>query len=488
MAKLIHMKRKTARRHAGRSRSGRIVMRSSGKASGASGRSIKGLLLFIRRNYKLLSIGAAVVAVGIVCLIVFLGNADKPASGEVAQAPESSPSPVNTLPGTLETYDYSAVDESVLAGLAGTDESLFTDEEELADSLFAEEGIRIGVTLGKIDSVEDEQILSRLEEVTNAAENQKLVYEVYYYNANGNYNQQIQDVRSLIKNKVDAIIVGLSDANSFNMVSMMAREEGIPVIALDAPVQSGYAVNVMADQQAWGAVYGEFMAEQLAAGNLVGIWGSQSDANDSARQSAVSGILAGVPQITVVGTSYAEWKKEDAKAAMAAFLTAGQVDGVITEEGMAEGVLDAFIEAGKLPRVMCADVTAGFIKKWYALKNGGLSIASKTEDKQDEDGPEPTPTPAVMLAQPGEMTVCAQPAPAAIGTVAFEIALRLAEGDSLVKEGETYSYQVNALITDENLGTYYEQIKDKEDSYAIRDFIVESDIDALFSPTEALES
>jgi ribose transport system substrate-binding protein len=227
------------------------------------------------------------------------------------------------------------------------------------------------------------------------------------------------------------------------------------------------------------------MAQNLSAGHVVGIMGSENNAADSARESAIYSALNDNDDISVVGTSYGAWKKTDAKAAMAAFLTDGQtVDGVITEEGMAEGVLEAFVEAGALPKVMCGDVTAGFIKKWYALKNGGLSFTPAANKKQDKNNPEPTPEPVLLLAQPGEMMVCAQPAPTALGAAAFEIALKLAEGRKLKKEGLTYAYQVETLITDDNLTTYYEQIKDKDDAYIIRDFIVTADIEALFEPAE----
>ncbi len=487
MAKLIYMKKKKSAR-------GSFNRRHPGQASvrGSSSRSVRGrhynrLWAFIRRNYKLISIGAAVIVAGVVCLIVFTSGTNRPTAGEAAAAPTATPtiSPLISVPPD-ETYDYSTVDESVLAGLTGTDDSLFTDEEDLADALFAEEGLRIGVTVGKLNSTENEQILSCLEDAANAAESQKLIYEVYYYNAGGNYNQQVQDVRSLIKNGVDAIIAGFSDKTSFSMVTMMAKEEGIPVVVIDAPTESDYAVNVVADEEAWGQVYGNFIAQNLAAGNVAAIFDNKDDPADSARLNAVLGTMTKSESLVAAGTSYASGKKADAKTAMAALLKAGAVDGVVTEDGMAEGILDAYIEAGTLPKVMCGDVTAGFIKKWYALKNGGLSITPKTDGKKDED--EPAPTPVLLLAQPDELVVCAQPSTAGLGAAAFEFALRLAEGRVLKTEGQTFEYQVNTLITEQNLGTYYEQVKDKDASFSIRDFIVTSEIEALFEAAEAAET
>ena len=488
MAKLIHMKKKPAKGYSAGLHSGQSAARGVSAVQRMRGRRPKGLWAFIRRNYKLLSIGAAGVVAGIVCLIIFVGSADKPASVETAGAPvaETATPTQSILPVAEGNYDYSSVDESVLAGLTGTDDSLFTDDEEMADALFTEEGLRIGVTVGSLDSSENEQILSRLEETANIVEGQKLVYEVYYYNANGNYNQQVQDVRSLIKNQVDAIIVGFSDETRFNMVSMMAKEQNIPVVAIDAPAELGCSVNIVADNQTWGETYGTFLAQNLIAGNIAAIFDNKDDPADSTRLSEALGAVAENQSLTVTGTAYAAGNKADSKAAMAALLKAGQVDGVITEDGMAEGILDAYIEAGTLPKVMCGDVTAGFIKKWYALKNGGLSVAPKTDGKKDDD--EPAPTPVLLLAQPDEMVVCAQPSTAGVGAAAFEFALKLAEGRKLKQEGMAFEYQVNVLVTDDNLDTYYEQIKDKDDDFTIRDFIVTSEIDELFEAAEAAET
>ena len=476
------MKKKSAKGYLGL-RSGYSAVRG-GAAQRMRGRRPEGLWAFVRINYKLLSIGAAAVVVGIICLIIFVGGAGEPVSVETA-APSSTPpatSAEGTIPVSEDAYDYSTADESILAGLAGTDDSLFTDDGEMADALSAEEGLRIGVTVGSLDSSENEKIMSRLEEAANAAEGQKLVYEVYYYNANKNYNQQVQDVRSLIKNQVDAIIVGFADETRFNMVTMMAREQNIPVVAIDAPAESGYSVNIVADNQMWGEVYGAFMAQNLTSGNVAAIFDDQKDPADSSRLNAALGALAKNKSLTATDKAYADGNNADAKTVMAALLKAGQVEGVITEDGMAEGVLDAYIEAGTLPKVMCGDVTAGFIKKWYALKNGGLSVAPETDNKKDDN--EPAPTPVLLKSQPGELVVCAQPSTAGVGAAAFEFALKLAEGRKLKQDGTTFEYQVNTLITDETLNTYYEQIKDKGDDYSIRDFIVTSQIEQLFAANE----
>lgn len=459
-------------------RSGR---RNARTAPGRKSRA-RGWKRLLRRYYKLAAIVGGVLIVGVLCLVLLLGGRNV---APVAQPAGASAAPA-TEADTGETYDYSEVDADTLAGLAGTDESLFSDDMEMAEALFEQQGIRIGVTVGGISSPEQEFILNRLEQAANAAETDQTIYKTYYCNANGSYNQQLQDVRSLIKNEVDVIVVGFTGAESFNMIAMMAKNEGIPVVAFDAPAGSGFAINVVADHSAWGRVYGAFVADNLDAGDVAQVYGKQDDAADAQRVSAIAGALSADTGLTLSDALYAGWDGKKAAELFAGLMEKGVPDAVITEEGMAEGILDVFVEKGKLPKVMCADVTAGFIKKWYALKNGGIDVTppAKDDKKKKDDEPEPTPTPVMFAAQPGEFVVCAQPAPSGVGAAAFDIAVEMAKGRTLKLEGQTFQYTVATLITDGNLAQYYELVKDQPNGYVVSDVLSDAVLDSLLNPPE----
>lgn len=458
------------------------VKRVDGNGGRRSRGNNKSFSVFVKRNYKILAVVGFVVVIAVLGVILLVGGKDT-----VATSDNTSSSLVDTAADTADVgefneedeYTYTDVDDSILAGMAGTDESMFSNEEDvaLADALLAEEGIRIGVTIGDIQTDNDELYLSNLEKVSSASEQEKLVYKVYYYNAGGNYNQQLQDVRSLIKNEVDVIIVGATDEESFDMISFMAAQKDIPVVAYDASVSTGYTVNVVADQKAWGKKYGEFVTQNLTEGNIVQILGNQESGIDNERESAMNNAFSIKPSIHTIGTAYASWQQAAANESMVKFLQGSeQIDGVITEEGMAQGVMDAFIEEGVLPKVICGDVTAGFIKTWYELLHGGVDV---TPDSDDEEQTQKQ----IFTAQPGEFVACAQPAPSGISAVAFEIALKLAEGRTLkLGEGITYEYVVETLITQENLSKYYELVKEESDAYLVSEEISEATLELLFNP------
>ncbi|MGI5848771.1 MAG: substrate-binding domain-containing protein [Christensenellales bacterium] len=483
-----------------RKRSGNILSNSQGYRSSShmaisvsdmsrlrSRRRKRGIKAFIKNNSKIIALAAGVVVIAAVCIILFTGGKAATMAQSNSFAPEVSLEP--TVPigefNEEQEYAYKGVDQSVLAGLAGTDESLFTDEQTEVQT---EPGIKIGITIGNIQTDIDEMLLSKLQEVSGIAEEQGDA-KVYFYDAGGDYNQQLQNVRSLIKNKADVIIVGASSEECFNMVSFMAAEEGIPIVTYNAP-SKGYAVNVVTNHKEWGRKYGQFMAEKLPEGNIVQILGSEDSLIDKERKCEIDSALSGNPNIVTVGTSYASWNKDAANESMDAFIAQnGQIDGVITEEGMAYGVITAWIEKGLLPKVMCGDATAGFIKTWYALKNEGVAIPSQTGEQQvsqqeKAQDNQPTAVP-VIKAPPGEFVVCAQPAPSSVSAVAFKIALKLAEGRTLKSgDGVTYDYMVSTFITNDNLAEYYELVKDQPDTYVVGDTITDEALEILFNPSK----
>ncbi len=451
--------------------------------------------VFLRKHIRIVAVAVFILIVGGFVLGILLSgkNTDKTADSGSQSSPGQNTS-VSTEPTDMPEdafseyseeagYNYEGVDDSVLAGLTGSDDSLFSDDEELEDAIFAAEGIRIGVTLGELSTDMDKLYLSKLEQTSNDYEVDRLVYEVYYYNAEGSFNQQLQDVRSLIKNEVDVIIVGNTTTEAFRMVVAMADEAGIPVVTYNAPEGAkGYQINIVSDDKEWGTLCGQFMAQNLVEGNVLQILGSEKSEIDALRAAALNEQLILNEQLRLEDIIYADWDGDDARDALEEFFEdEGYVSGIITEEGMAMGILDAYLGIQKLPKVMCGDISAGFIKKWYALMTNGIDITIESEDDEEED--------TIINIKPAEdeMMVFALPAPVNIGQAAFEIAYKLAQGRTLKNPGQTFIYNGETVITNDNLMNYYVSIKDKEDDYLIRNEITEETLESLLNPQESEE-
>ncbi len=462
-----------------RSRSG--YGRGYGRGTGFKRRGLQSIL---RKNAWLVALAPILLAAVVVCIFLLARGGEQtvaqnsPSVSPGSTDPTASQTPVPTVNTGSETdeygggeYAYEGVDEQMLAGLAGTDDSLFTDK-------VVGNGIKVGITVGEIKTNNDKMLLSEMQKTTASAVRNGLVYQVFCYDAGGSFNQQLQDMNCLIKNEVDVIVVCATGAEGFKMVTSMAAKEGIPVVAYDAPLSTGYAVNIVSDQTAWGEKQGQFITQNLEAGNIALILGDETDSTDAARKAAIESKLSGNTALKLTA-SYALWDNDKAKEAVSMMI--GQktkIDGIITEDGMAQGILDAFVEAGKLPRVMCGDVSAGFIKDWYALRHGGILIP------QEAKGRRTPPPPKIFPAEGTEFVFCAQPSPARASSIAFEVALKIAQGRTLKQEGAVYNYSTMILITEENLGSYYEMVKNMPDSYMIGDPLDAQAAESLFNPAE----
>ncbi|MFA5676223.1 MAG: substrate-binding domain-containing protein [Christensenellales bacterium] len=457
MGRLVRKKRSYASPAGYRSGRGRSYGARSGRRNG-------GFAEFVRRYFKLLAICFVVAVIGVLCVVLFTGNTDTSVS-----AIEGDDTQIAT--GDDSEYDYSEYDDDMIAGLEGH-EAAFMDDDPIEKIM--EEGIRIGVTIGSLSGKEQEFVINRLEEASLLAKQSAEIYVTFFYNAGGGLNQQIQDVRSLINKDVDVIIIAYTDKESFEAITLLAKEEGVPIVAYDAPVSGGYAINVVTDYQAWGDAYGRFMAQNLTAGNVAGFFGIKDGVEANARGGAINAALSANQQIKTSEPVYTNWNEKTAKTEAEKLLADKAVDGVICEEGLASAVLDVFVQSGKLPKVMCGDVTAGFIKKWYTLKNEGINIAPPPGKNQ-------TPPPPVMVtAEPDGFIVCAQPSPAGGAAAAFDFALGIAKGRKLKQEGQTFKFNVQTMITEENLASYYSMVKDKEDAFLITERLSEDMINALF--------
>ena len=452
----------------------------------------RGIKTFLRKHIRIVAVAVFVLIIGGFVLGILLSG-----KNTAQTALDESPNSTSQTPGfTIEPtdmpeedfaeyneeqgYNYDDVDDSVLAGLTGSDDSLFSDDQEMEDAIFAAEGIRIGVTIGNLETDTDKLYLSKLEQTSNDYETDRLVYEVYYYNAEGSFNQQLQDIRSLIKNEVDVIIVGNSTKEAFKMIVAMASEAGIPVVAYNAPEgATGYEINIVPNDTAWGTQCGQFVAQNLSGGNVLQVLGSDKSDVDMLRAAAINEALLAGGQFRIEDIIYADWDEDDAHDAVADFFDEdGYVSAIVTEEGMAKGILDAYLEIQKLPKVMCGDVSAGFIKKWYELKTKGIELTIEPEDDDDE------PTVMTLKAGADEMIVLAQPAPVSIGAAAFEIAYKLAQGRTLKNSGETFVCNIQTVITNENLPAYYAMVRDLDDDYLLRDVISDETIESLLNPED----
>lgn len=141
------------------------------------------------------------------------------------------------------------------------------------------------------------------------------------------------------------------------------------VINTDPAAIDENLVEVLVDNKQYFEIMTKWFVDALGGkGDIVHITGTPGMPADLVRQQVVEDILADYPEIKVLATAPGSWSQTESQAAMSTFLsTYDKIDGVLTQDIMAEGILRAYETAGKKPPTMLGDYTMSFIRKWVDM-------------------------------------------------------------------------------------------------------------------------
>jgi ribose transport system substrate-binding protein len=272
---------------------------------------------------------------------------------------------------------------------------------------------------------------------------------------NGDATEQANIIRDFTSQGVDVILVNPNSPDALNGVIKEAQDAGILVIAFDATVTAPNVVNVTLDHYAWNIKNAEFICSTIGSGNAIQIYGLDGHPANNDRIRATADVLKKYPKIKLIANTSGYWDQTKAKEVTTQIIGSGQrIDAAFTQDGMGYGVLAAFLDANKLPKVMFGDPGTAFFKEWKKLR-----------DKK------------------ADFKACAQPNPPGIGGTAFRFALSLYNGKQFkagVLQGSTYFYKVGMFITDKNFDEGWALLKDKPDDYLLSEIMTQAKADALF--------
>lgn len=136
-----------------------------------------------------------------------------------------------------------------------------------------------------------------------------------FKDANANSNTQIKQIRELLNNGIDLLIVSPNEAEPVTPVIEEAFKKGIPVVVVDRRTSSSYyTAYVGGDNYQVGKAAGQYIAALLnKKGKIIEITGlpKSSPAND--RHRGLKEAIKPYPEITLVETLNGEWEKKQAK-------------------------------------------------------------------------------------------------------------------------------------------------------------------------------
>lgn len=191
--------------------------------------------------------------------------------------------------------------------------------------------------------------------------------------------KQIAQIRDLISQHVDAIIIDPNSPTALNGAIQQAVARGITVVIVDQLINAPGTYQVANNQRAYGRLGMAWLVKQLhGKGNIAIINGIAGASADTARQQGQNDVLKNHPGIHVVARTYSNWDFPTGGKQMLDLLSSGKkIDGVWTS-GVDYTVVNAFITTHhKFVPVVGADNNA-FVRQLVQLKSKGLTGAVVT--------------------------------------------------------------------------------------------------------------
>jgi len=188
---------------------------------------------------------------------------------------------------------------------------------------------------------------------------------------------QLEDLRNLIAEEVDAIIVNPADRSAVDAALAEATEAGITVIAVDQAVTEESAFVISNDQEQYAYLGASWLFEKIGgSGDVVYMRGIAGAAADDDRDKGFQRALDEYPDINVVFESHTNWDQATGTQQFSDFLATGEnYDGIWTS-GIDNVIVDAMIDAdAELVPIVGAD-NAGFVAQLLEVE--GLVGAAVT--------------------------------------------------------------------------------------------------------------
>jgi ribose transport system substrate-binding protein len=164
---------------------------------------------------------------------------------------------------------------------------------------------------------------------------------------------QLQDLRDLIANDVDAIVFNPNDPDALNPALAEAKAAGIITVSVDAYVTDPDTYNLYNNQIEYAKLGARWLFEQMGGeGTVYYMRGLAGHPADSDRDIGFKEVLAEFPGITVVPNAdgvHTGWDPATTTQLINDFLASGEYDNIqgIWTSGMDSQVVDAIKAAGK---------------------------------------------------------------------------------------------------------------------------------------------
>ncbi|HEX6351773.1 ABC transporter substrate-binding protein [Actinophytocola sp.] len=320
------------------------------------------------------------------------------------------------------------------------------DSSEASDS-GSDGGLKVGWSTIYLAPSWMQQTLGMIEDDVEKLKSAGTVASYETFNANGDTSQQIAQIRAMIQQKYDVILVDAGSSTALNPVLEQAVDAGIVVANFDSLVTSEKVIRVGTDQVEWGRMMAQWLADKLGGqGQIIAMNGPAGVSVSEDRWKGAEGVFKKYPGIKVVANVHSEYNLAPAAQAFASAYQANPtINGVFSQGGaLSAAAFQTLVKQNATLVPITGENYNGFLKMWAEKKASGFS--------------------SLATAQPNYL-----------GVIALRAAVAKAGGKSVPSDITVPLPE----ITDDNLDQYV-KTDQPDDSYPIQ-MISQSDIDKLIA-------
>ncbi|MGV1795146.1 ABC transporter substrate-binding protein [Rhizobium sp. A37_96] len=174
---------------------------------------------------------------------------------------------------------------------------------------------------------------------------------------------QIQQMRQMVDDGVDAIIICCSNVTAINQTIEYAHSKGVPVFSVSGYVTSPYAISATENNAQGGYTSAKWLAEEIKGkGNVLMVSGIPGFASSDSFNVGAKKAFEAYPGIKIVGDVAGKWTDQVAQVEVQKFLATNpaEVNGILVQSAAENGVVNAVQQSGRdmMPIVLGGELSA----------------------------------------------------------------------------------------------------------------------------------
>lgn len=231
------------------------------------------------------------------------------------------------------------------------------------------DGFRVALSTAVWGNTWSAAYVKDFEEAAEAYKAQGLISDYQVVTSPSDLSKQINDCTALINKGIDALLIWPVSAEGIRPIVDLAKEQGVLVITCNDPSAFEGTYGVFSNNDAFMRIISEWFAKQLnGKGDIIQIAGVFGHPANEPRQAVVDEVLAKYPDINTLAIGEGKYSTTDAQNAMSVYLsTYSKIDGVLTQDVMSVGILNAYKNAGITPTLVTGDYTKEYIDMWASM-------------------------------------------------------------------------------------------------------------------------